>query len=564
MAERPSPHLPGRYLAQALATAAARALVTDWRNSGLARWFAERPRPTGFRQAPLDPRPTSKAAGQRILDGTFRLTGQSLTLGLHGDPWDRPNPGRAYAEALHRFEWLGDLLAAGPDGVAEALRLLLAWRRTFGRWNAFSWSPEIMSRRVVTLSCAGRAIAARASEAEAGLITANLARQARSLLNQGDRSNAAERAVAAAIAGAALDGVAGRRLLERSLRSLVKALPHTLRADGGHATRRPDAALELLLDLQVLEASLEHLGRAMPDLATRAIDSLAAAIRFATLADGALAVQQGGVTRTPADVASARAQDEVGERPTLARCNGYQRLDSARLQVMVDCAAPPTGPWSTQARLQPLSLEVLADGVRLIASASGRTLEDASSLAVGDHPTGRRLKGFAGRVLGARLIEAATRIDTQRHEGPGAVWLDVESHSWIRRFGLLHHRRLFLDTAMGELRGEDRLTPTAKAQGPDGRHFVAYVLRFQLYPGVNALVSQNNRSVLLRAPGAATAWVLRNDLLDVVVEPAAGPERLGQQVVLRGLRRADSGARVRWKLGPAASRSPVDGSGPSP
>lgn len=553
MAESPSLRLPGRYLAQALVTAATRALVTDWRNSGLARWFAERPRPTGFGQAPLDPRPTSKVAGQRLLEGTFRLADQSMILGAHGDPWDRPSPDRSYATALHRFDWLGDLLATGPEGAAAALRLLLAWRRGFGRWNAFSWSPDIMARRVVVLSCAGRAIVARASEAEAGLITASLARQARSLLNQGDRSNAAERAVAAAIAGAALDGVAGRQLLGRALRCLLQALPWTLHADGGHTTRRPEAALELLLDLQILEASLQHLGRAMPDAAARAIDSLAAAIRFATLADGGLAAQQGGSASAPAYVASARAQDEVGERPTLVRCNGYQRLDSARLQVMVDCAPPPTDLWSTQARLQPMALEVLADGVRLIAAASGRALENASSVAVGDRPTGRTLRGFAGRVLGARLIAAATPIETQRHEGPGAVWLDMESHGWIRRFGLLHHRRLFLDTAMGELRAEDRLTPTAKAQGPDGRHFVPYTIRFQLYPGVSALVSQDSRSVLLRAPGAATGWILRNDLLDVVVEPVAGPERLGQQIVLRGLRRADSGARVRWKLGPAAS-----------
>src|SRR5690606_7337816 len=98
-------------------------------------------------------------------------------------------------------------------------------------------------------------------------------------------------------------------------------------------------------------------------------------------------------------------------------------------------------------------------------------------------------------------------------------------------------------------------TPTARAQGPDGRHFVPYALRFQLHPGVQALVSQDRRSVLLRPEGDAGDWLLRNDALDIEVEPAARGGRPGLQIVLRGRRRADSGARVRWKLSHATART---------
>ena len=70
--------------------------------------------------------------------------------------------------------------------------------------------------------------------------------------------------------------------------------------------------------------------------------------------------------------------------------------------------------------------------------------------------------------------------------------------------------------------------------------------------GVSALVSQDRRSVLLRREGEAGGWTLRNDALDIALEPRAmGP---GLQLVLRGQRRADSGARVRWKLAPANQR----------
>jgi uncharacterized heparinase superfamily protein len=288
----------------------------------------------------------------------------------------------------------------------------------------------------------------------------------------------------------------------------------------------------------------------------RAIDRLAAAVRFFTVADGGLAAFQGGAPLTAAYVAAARAQDELGDRPTPADRNGYHRMEGAGLQVVVDAAPPPAGQWSLAATASPLALEVLVKGRRLIDPAAGRGIEAASTATVGERPLGEVLTGFAAGALGPRLTGAEAPVDAQRHEAPGAVWLELAHHGWMTRYGLMHQRRLYVDIAAGELRGEDRLTPTSKAQGPDGRHFIPYAIRFHLHPGVSALVTQDQRSVLLRIEGEAEGWLLRNDALDISIEPSPRLDRAGQQIVLRGQRRADSGARVRWKLAPARPPSP--------
>jgi len=556
LAGLPAPRLPGRHLALALAIGVGRALSEEWRASGPYRWRIGGPRPDGFGIQPRDFRPAEGDLGRTILAGAFVLDGATLTVGARGDPWDRPSPSRAFAEALHRFDWLPHLIAAGPEGAAEALRLVLEWRRVFGRWNSFAWAPEVMARRVYNLACAGPLLAARASEAETGQLAADLARQARDLLAAGGAAGAAERTVCAAVAGAALRGPAGRRLLARALRKASPALDATVEADGGHASRRADLGLELLFDLQTLDEALIQRGQAAPDAVQRAIDRLAAAVRFSTLADGALTAFHGGRPRTAPYVAAARAQDETGDRPTASELGGRQRMDARSLQVMVDVAAPPAGPWSLTACAQPLAIEVLANDRRLIGAGAGRSIAEGPTVEVGAEGFGRLLRGLAARVLGPRLVDAEVLVEVQRHEAPGAVWLDLAHHGWMRRYGLMHQRRLYLDLRAGELRGEDRLTPTAKVQGPDGRHFVPYALRFPLSPGVRALVSQDRRSVLLRIEGASDGWILRNDALDIAIEPLARGRQPGSQLVLRGQRRADSGARVRWKLAPA--RQPVD------
>ena len=549
--------LPGRYLATAAAVAMGRTLSEEWRASDPHRWLTERPRPEGFALQPVDRRPTDPDTGRLVLAGTIALADATMTVGVGGNPWDRACPTRAFAEALHNFAWLPDLVSVGPDGAAEALRLVLEWRRLFGRWNSFAWDPEIMARRVFHLACAGPSLTARASDTETLQIAADLARQARDLLGPADLAGAADRAVAAAVAGVALSGSAGERLLERALVRLSRALPRTVAPDGGHASRQASAALELLFGLETLDEAMIQRGMAAPDTVQRAIDRLAVAVRFFTLADGSLAAGHGGVQRDATYVAAVRALDEAAHRPMPSELGGYQRMESRRLQVIADTAPPPTGPWSLSGAASPLAMQVLAGGRRLIDLDAGRSLDAASTLQVEARDLSRPITGLPARILGPRLAEMDTVVEVQRHEAPGAVWLDLAHHGWNRRYGLMHQRRLYLDLEAGDLRGEDRLTPTARAQGPDSRHFVAYTLRFQLHPGVRALVAQDRRSVLLRADGVQEGWVLRNDVLDIAIEPVPRTGRPALQLVLSGLRRADSGARVRWRLSPARTPQAV-------
>jgi hypothetical protein len=148
----------------------------------------------------------------------------------------------------------------------------------------------------------------------------------------------------------------------------------------------------------------------------------------------------------------------------------------------------------------------------------------------------------------------------RRHEAAGAVWLELGHDGWTRRYGLRHERRLYLDIDTDQLRGEDRLVPLAARPGRDGRRFVPFVVRFHLHPQVSALIARDKKSVLLKAEGEEAGWWLRNDALEVTLEPSIhhqdGQTRHGQQIVLRGQARLDAGAKVRWKLSSAATDRP--------
>lgn len=536
---------------------------------GQAEWFGSPfhllalrgPKPQGVAAAPKDPRPAGRQMGEAILTGLWKLGGDVMALGAGGDPWDKPSPSRRFAELLHRFDWLPSLLAIGEPGEREALRLILDWRRIFGRWNTFSWHADLLERRTVRLACGLRSIAARASDAETALLLDVLARHARQLLMiKAGPARAAERACAAALAGAALAGTAGEQLMTSALAALAQALPLTVLADGAHASRSPQAGLDLLLDLLTLDDGLSQRGRAPPDEMSRAIDRLGASLRVLVMPDGRLASFQGGEAGKAADIAAARAALDLDAGVAAALpYGGYQRLAARNLTVMADAAAPAAGAWSESACAQPLAIEVFSGADRLITGCAWspkagepqalRLTAAASTVSVGDASAGEPDGGRLARLLGPRLKGAPDQVTARRHEAPQGAWLEMSHNGWASTWGLKHERMLYLDLAADELRGEERLVPLGPAAG-SGR-IAPVAVRFHLYPDVRASLARDRRSVLLQGP-TSHGWWLRNDAADVSIEPSVhyenGLPRRSTQVVLRSQLPATQGGRIRWKL----------------
>ena len=518
------------------------------------------PRAQGFPIFPKDARPASAERGRALMAGVFTYAGESLQVGEGGEPWNRPSPSRAFAEALHGFGWLRDLATLGPDGAREALRQIEEWRLVFGRWSSFSWGGEVLDRRVINTTCALGPLVAVASEAEVEMLADMLARQSRQLLLSRDPAwRAAERAAAAALAGSAIAGKAGEALMARALPRLEKLIARTVLPDGGHVSRSPEAGMELMLDLVSLDDGLEQRGVQTPEAIHAAIHRLKAALRFFTLPDGRLACFQGGEESDAVLIAAARAADEAGEAapPAEAPYAGYQRLVGKTIQVMMDVGRPAPDPYSITACAQPGAIEVVCGADRLITNSGWspraarsqalRLTDGGSTVALAHESAGSPLGGWMGRMLGPRLAGGARHAGARRAVTDTGIWVDFTHDGWAA-LGLKHDRRLYLDLAADELRGEDQFTPTGPAGAP---RVIPYAVHFHLPPEVEAVVARDNKSVLLRGP-SSKGWWLRNDAVDVRVEPAVhfrgGQQLSSRQVVLLGHLRADRGGRVRWKL----------------
>jgi uncharacterized heparinase superfamily protein len=251
---------------------------------------------------------------------------------------------------------------------------------------------------------------------------------------------------------------------------------------------------------------------------------------------GRLPCSRGGGGGARERIAAALALDAAESAPPKSLAyGGYHRLEGRGVQIIAD-AGEIGGPAPC---VQPGALSVVCDGRRLIAGS-------AWSARAGADPALRGPLGGSCLALGD-ATPAAALTKAERQESADAVWLESSHDGW-RAFGFDCTRRLFLDTAAGELRGEDVLTPVGSPREPAG-----FAIRFHLAPDVAAQLSADGKSALLRPAGArGHGWRLRGDSAGMELGPSvafdSGEGRATHVLSLVGLATPTEGARVRWKL----------------
>ncbi|MEI9890401.1 MAG: heparinase II/III family protein [Caulobacteraceae bacterium] len=82
----------------------------------------------------------------------------------------------------------------------------------------------------------------------------------------------------------------------------------------------------------------------------------------------------------------------------------------------------------------------------------------------------------------------------RRHENDGAAWLEFNHDGWARDYGVTHERRLYLDQAADELRGEDLLMAIETPAEPPKKRPTFLIARFQLHPETKASLAMDHKS----------------------------------------------------------------------
>lgn len=527
------------------------------------------PGPAGLTALPMDNHPVNRARGEAIRQGKWRFGAGHIETQPGQPPWGIEPPSLHFADRIHRFHWLRDLAACGPEGETLACALVVSWVETNGKWEDFAWRLSVTADRLINFLSAGPWLFSRIEGDARSHLLESVGRQIRHLQFSGpDEADPVARfriAVALCLAGAATED--GRKILDAGLSMLEAECGKQILPDGGHISRSPEQLAHTLLDVQAVEDLMLRLGMSAPAFLTRLQPRMAAMLSFFQTADGGLLPANGGGDASDGLARAAlRPHGALNAKFSFARLSAYQRIQAEDLTVYVDAGAGPERPYGGRAHAGALAITV-DDGPERIITSCGSSAELDPSV----RDAARRTAAHSVLCLnnedsavfsldpatGIRAPDGPAQLAVRRMEEGEQYLLEGQHAGWRVRHGLIYRRRLYVAMNGARITGEDSLSrpmsdaPLATQGGP-----IPYEIRFHLHPDVQLRDGPDDRTIFLGLPQRQHVWRFRSEALLSVENSrywGSGAVRKSQQLVIRGV--ADPAAdgsqapnRVRWAL----------------
>lgn len=484
--------------------------IYAWRFSGGA--------PSRLIVAPTDLRVVDPFVAEEILEGRFPLAGRVLECG-NQSPFALELPSHLFAVRLHSFAWLRHLRAnKSAAACANARAIVDDWIEVHGtRIRGIAWETDIVAQRIIAWLSHSPVVLQDADGGFYRRFLKNLAFQVRYLSRIADHSDdgIVRLRIRIALAMASVAMFSSARGIRRASRHLDGEIDRQILADGGHISRNPQSALELLFDLLPLRQTYINLGHDVPARLIPAIDRMYPALRFFRHQDGALALFNGATSTLANDLMSVLRYDETAGQPFKALPHThFQRLAAGGTVMIVDTGRPPSADLSKTAHAGTLSFEMSSGKHRFIINSGSprfageklrqmaRATAAHSTVTVGDMSSSRMARS---RFLGPLIVGGVGKVDVKRGTAAdGSDHLSAIHDGYLDPFGLLHEREIRINATGTKIVGRDRFLQASGDPLTKNPREPA-IARFHIHPAIT-LVPIDEHSIRLEASDGES-WI---------------------------------------------------------
>ncbi len=516
-----------------------------WGESPFYQAQLKGPAPDRLLFQPDDPYTPDKAIAQALTRGRIALGDESIDCeGELEKLWDLPVRDGALFAYLQEFSWLRHFSALGEEGKAPARAMMRAWLDRYEGWSAESWEPYYVSERLIQL-CAHHPLILSGTDAMwRSRVLSCMARQTRHLARSAHRAatgfDRLMTALGLGVAGYSLPGCEGPA--ERGLEMARRELRLQLRPDGGHVSRNPSRQLKLALRLQSLIKAIESRGFQPPGYLRHQVQRASAMAAFFRCPDGRLAVFNGGYEDDSKALIAVQTNSGADLGPAdFARHSGYHKITAARALLIVDTADDSAGSFKGAGALH-------------FSSGRSRIIVNCGN---GAHRGGEWRKALERRdahsalsfLDGGAAPEFGAAAHRRGEEASGHLLEFERRIATLNPEGASYLRRLFLNSAGSDLRGEEMLAGCAPGE------IDRALWRFHLHPGVRASLARDKKSVILLLPNKE-GWRFKSNCPELLLEKsvycgAGGAPGACEQIVIGASafdRRYDTAVNVKWAL----------------
>lgn len=531
--------------------------------SPFVRWRYGRAEAEQILIVPQELRSADPSFWNEIDNGHFGLASEIADL-KGASPFRIAPPSVSWERELHGFGWLRHLAATEEDDAAEAARqLVLEWITIQRAPRGVAFEPAVIGRRLMSWIAQANMLLEGTDAKTYTTIMSSLGEQVVTLnatwRNAPDGVPRMVSLIGLVLADLAVSG--HDRQIKDAENALIDELRRQILDDGGHVSRNASVLADLVLDLLPLSQCFQARGRKPPQEIAGFVKKALAFLRFMRMGDGMLARFNGVSAGSPATLATVLGYcDGELEAVAAAELSGYARMERGPAVIIADVGSPPSLEIAAEAQAGALSFEMSFNACLLFVNGgypgpadhdwdgAARATASHNTLCLAESSSSRLVRHEKlETIVGGLPIRGPDLVASKLSDENGVAVLAASHDGYLKRYGLMHSRRMLLSANGMTLEGLDRLEP------PSGRlrlkADLPFSVHFHLHPDCKCarggdagvtITARDGQQFAFAADGAALT--IEESLYFV---DSAGP-RPSLQIVLRAATFGE--LEVRWRL----------------
>ena len=436
--------------------------------------------------------------GNRIIDGFLSFNGESVKL--KNIIWENNKASKNWNIKLHNFEWINDVKAVGTNKARIFLRKnIREWLKVYGKWDHFYWSLDIISKRIYFLLSNLSFFYSTADDQFQKDFSKSMNKQSNHLMKiiSEDNKKTDRLYIAKAVIISALCFKNLENKLNFGVNLLMEILSKEILDDGMHYLRSPSTHFLFLRSLIDIKAFLGTSKKPIPRELNEKIQMMCAILKFFKITNNELAIfnKFHFIEESQLNEVIKRSNSKI-KIPTSLSTSSFERISDNRLIFIMDCGDPT----KQKTHAGSLSFEFSHSNEKIVVN-SGSPFVNDRNLNEAMRSTAAHSTVNIDDVNSSDIFydeDTTTRIAkvwSQTLKQGNNYWINSAHSGYKGIFGIIHNRKIHIDTENLIIRGQDYFSKPVKTYNNIPKRIN---IRFHIHPDIKLSVTTSKKKVVLK------------------------------------------------------------------
>ena len=436
--------------------------------------------------------------GKKIIDGFLSFNGESIAF--NKNVWRKNNASMSWNEELQTFEWIKNVKALGTNKARLFLRdNIREWIKFNHTWDPIIWRNDILAKRIFHLMSNMSFFYETADENFQKKFTKLLNKQSVHLIKTYKKKDYGDKKIfiakAIILSSLSFKNLSGK--LNSGINYLKQVIDKDILDDGLHYLRSPSEQFIFLQSLIDIKNLLGLSKIVIPKFLNENIYKLSSVLKFFKIGNGELSIFNKYRFIDPDEINEVlKRSNSKLKIPDTLKLSGFQRISENRLSFLMDCGKP------TQEKTHASSLSFefshgsekivvncgspfinnkqLSEALRSTAAHSTISIDDINSSDI-----------FFEKNTTSRIAN----VWSEKLKDRNNFWINSAHSGYRDLFGLVHNRKIHVDTEKLIIRGQDYFSRPLKQNNKIPKMLF---LRFHIHPDVKLSATASKRKVVLK------------------------------------------------------------------